>query len=134
MLVSTAVSTNYNLRPGTSSDSCTIGNEPVLYCSDISTLLRSIRDLEPVTLTLSPGEYTLLEENRTLDYSLSIISQERDAVVSCRPSIDSSPANNSLLTFSNVSFVFLSGVTFRGCYSLRMDEVENVTINDCVFR
>ncbi|XP_019857682.1 PREDICTED: uncharacterized protein LOC109585984 [Amphimedon queenslandica] len=134
MLVPTVISTNYNLRPGSSSESCTILNEPVLNCSDISTLLLSIQSLEPVTVTLSPGEYTLLEENFTLDYSLSIISLERDAVISCRPDIDSSPANISQITFSNVSHVSFSGVTFRGCYSLRMDEVDNVTINDCIFR
>lgn len=121
----------YHVQPGTGCNtSTTLTDGSMFECSDIATLLMSITVNTSVEIIFSPGEYSLEEANVIVDYSLNLSSWA--AVINCRSGPP--PANNSQITFSNVSFVSLSGLTFSGCYSLRMDEVEYVTIDDCTFR
>ena len=134
VLATTVASTSdvvYYVQPGTGCNtSTTLTNGSMFECSDIATLLMSITVNTSVEIIFSPGEYSLEEANVIVDYSLILSSWA--AVINCRSGPP--PANNSQITFSNVSFVSLSGLTFSGCYSLRMDEVEYVTIDDCTFR
>lgn len=125
----------YHVQPGTGCNtSTTLTDGSMFECSDIATLLMSITVNTSVEIIFSPGEYSLEEANVIVDYSLNlrVNLSSRAAVINCRSGPP--PANNSQITFSNVSFVSLSGLTFSGCYSLRMDEVEYVTIDDCTFR
>lgn len=125
----------YHVQPGTGCNtSTTLTDGSMFECSDIATLLMSITVKTSVEIIFSPGEYSLEEANVIVDYSLNLRVNLSSwaAVINCRSGPP--PANNSQITFSNVSFVSLSGLTFSGCYSLRMDEVEYVTIDDCTFR
>ena len=113
------------------------------YLSDYNDKVSANDCLE---VRLSPGLYTLDSiETTNVTYSIILVAVEKEAIVSCQPTVNETLVTNSPLWFQRPSsfsphssngelFVQLEGVRFQNCpRPLRFDTLDYVGISNCSF-